>query len=72
MLKFILAAGLGAAIAASPVAGFAQTAMPAAKHHATTHHRPTRSYKSEMRQRSNTHKDRARAGAEHMRTMRNQ
>jgi hypothetical protein len=72
MFKFIFAASLGAALAFSPLAAVAQTpaatGASAMHHHATTH-RPTRSYKSEMRHRSNMSKERARAGAEHVRTM---
>lgn len=69
VIKTIAFIGLGAAIALSPLAGFAQTAPAApATHHATTH-RPTGSYRSQMRHRHNLSKERARAGAEHVRTM---
>jgi hypothetical protein len=70
MLKFVASILLGAALASSPLPAFAQTTQPGASatHHTQTH-RPTRSYRSEMRRRGNTHKERARAGAEHVRTM---
>ncbi|HKN30093.1 MAG TPA: hypothetical protein VJY34_20335 [Roseiarcus sp.] len=75
MLRTFALIGLGAAIALSPPATLAQTApaAPAApvQHHATAH-KPTGSYRSEMRRRHNASKERARAGAEHMRTMQNQ
>ncbi len=70
MVRFIVAASLAALIAASPFAASAQTAATGAHpHHA---HHPTRSYRSEMRKRNNVSRDRARASAEHMRTMRTQ
>lgn len=76
MLKFAFAVGLGAMTAASPLAALAQTDQPATPAGHTTshmkHHTPTRSYSSEMRHRSNQSKERARASAEHMRTMHNQ
>jgi hypothetical protein len=68
MLKFVASILLGAALAPSPLPAFAQTTQPGAS--ATHHphaHRPTGSYRSEMRRRGNTHKERARAGAEHVR-----
>ena len=73
MLKFLAAIVLGAALASSPLASVAQTtpAGASATHHAQAH-RPTGSYRSEMRHRGNLHKDRARAGAEHVRQMRMQ
>jgi hypothetical protein len=73
MLRTFAVVGLGAAIALSPLAALAQTAPPAAsaEHHATTH-KPTGSYRSQMRHTRNTSKERARAGAEHMRMMRQQ
>ena len=50
----------------------AQPAPPAtAKHHYAAHE-PTGSYRSEMRKRHNSSRERARAGAEHRRTMRQQ
>jgi len=63
----------GAAIALAPLPSRAQNAPPAApvKHHAVAH-KPTGSYRSEMRRRHNSSKERARAGAEHVRTMRQQ
>jgi hypothetical protein len=71
MLKFLASIVLGAALASSPVASVAQTtpAGASAVHH-TQAHRPTGSHRSQMRHRSNTHKERARAGAEHVRQMR--
>ena len=71
MLKFIAAAGLGALIALSSFAASAQTTVaPGAHPHQA--HRPTRSHRSEMRNRHNMSRERARASAEHMRQMRNQ
>jgi hypothetical protein len=70
MRRTIVAIGLGAAIALSPfgvVAVISQTAAPAKAHHSRPH-KPTGSYRSEMRNRSNLSKERARAGAEYMRT----
>ncbi len=76
MFKFVFAIGLGAIMAASPLAALAQTGQPATPAGHTTshvkHHTPTRSYRSEMRHRSNQSKERARASAEHMRTMQKQ
>ena len=77
MLKLVVATGVAAFVALGPFAAFAATSQTAPGAHPSTHHhrqahRPTRSYSSEMRHRSNQHKVRARAGAEHMRTMRNQ
>jgi hypothetical protein len=73
MLKFIGSIVLIAALAFSPLSAVAQTTQSGASatHHAQTH-KPTRSYKSEMRHRSNMSKERARAGAEHVRTMHKQ
>ncbi len=73
MLKTIAFIGLGAAFALTPLAALAQTAPAAApaEHHATMH-KPTGSYRSQMRHRHNTSKQRAWASAEHMRTMRQQ
>jgi hypothetical protein len=77
MLTKFVAIGLGAVIALSPLAAFAETgeqlaqAAPAATGTSTAA-APTGSYKSEMRRRSNTSKDRARASAHHMRQMRQQ
>ncbi len=71
MRRTIAAIGLGAAIALSPfsiVAVLSQTAAPAAAHHARPH-KPTGSFRSQMRNRSNLSKERARAGAEYMRTL---
>ena len=70
MLKFLASIVLGAALASSPPPAFAQTAQTgAAPMHHPHAHRPTGSYRSQMRHRSNTHKERARAGAEHVRQM---
>ena len=71
MLKFFASIILGAALASSPLVSVAQTtpAGSSAAHHAQAH-QPTGSYRSQMRHRSNLHKDRARAGAEHVRQMR--
>jgi hypothetical protein len=72
MLKILASIGLGLAIALAPLAAPAQTAPPApAKHHYSAH-KPTGSHRSEMRARHNSSKERARAGAEHMRMMRQQ
>ena len=73
MLKFLPSIVLGVALASSPLVSVAQTtpAGASAVHH-TQAHRPTGSYRSQMRHRSNMHKDRARAGAEHVRQMRMQ
>jgi hypothetical protein len=73
MLKFLASIVLGIAVAASPLASVAQTtpAGASAMHHTQTH-RPTGSHRSQMRHRSNMHKERARAGAEHVRQMRAQ
>jgi hypothetical protein len=68
MLKLLLAASFAALVAATPLAATAQTAAaPGAHPHSV--HRPTGSYRSEMRRRHNTSKDRARASAEHMRKL---
>ena len=74
MLKLIAAIVLGAALASSSPPTFAATMQSGASatHHTAHAHRPTRSHKSEMRHRSNLSRERARAGAEHMRTMHGQ
>ena len=71
MLKFVASILLGAIVAYAPLPAFAQTTQPGAStvHHPTAHGR-TGSYRSQMRQRGNLHKERARAGAEHVRQMR--
>jgi hypothetical protein len=69
MLKTLALVGLGASLVLTPLAALAQTAPTT--HHATAH-KPTGSYRSHMRHTRNTSKERARAGAEHMRTMRQQ
>jgi hypothetical protein len=75
MLNKFAAIGVSAVIALSPLAALAgsdqqlaQAAPATGGTSATT--APTGSYKSQMRHRSNTHKERARASAEHMRQMR--
>ena len=71
MLKFLASIVLGTALLASPLVSVAQTTPTGASamHH-TQAHRPTGSHRSQMRHRSNMHKERARAGAEHVRQMR--
>ena len=70
MLKLVAAAGLGALMVLSPFAAAAQTAAPATDQQSA--HKPTGSFRSEMRNRHNSSKERARAGAEHVRKMRSQ
>jgi hypothetical protein len=71
------AIGLSAMIALSPLAALAESdqqlaqAAPATGAASSTA-APTGSYNSQMRHRANTHKERARASAEHMRQMRQQ
>ena len=75
MLKSLCLIALVAAFALSPLAGRAETASGAPGVHSTFHHhahKPTRSYRSEMRHRSNLSKERARTSAEHVREMRGQ
>ena len=68
MLKTIASIGLSAAVALGPIASFAQaTQSSGASAHAQ---KPTGSYRSQMRHRSNLSKERARASAEHMRHLR--
>jgi hypothetical protein len=71
MLKFIASIALGAALASSPLPAFAQTtpAGASAIHHPHAH-RPTGSYRSQMRHRSNLSREHSRASAEHVRQMR--
>ena len=71
MIKILASVVLGAALASSPLVSVAQTtpAGASAAHHAQAH-RPTGSHRSQMRHRSNMHKERARDGAEHVRQMR--
>ncbi len=64
MKRTLVAIGLGAVIALSPLAAMAQSAS------GTAHAGGGGSHSSHLRHSRNTHKDRARAGAEHMRTMR--
>ncbi len=73
MVKRFAMIGLTAVIALSPLAALAETdqlaqAAPAAG--AAPAPAPAGSYKSQMRHRSDTSKERARASAEHMRKMR--
>ena len=74
MLTKFAAIGLGAIIALSPFAAFAETdqqlaqAAPAGAEAAPAA-APTGSHKSQMRHRSNTSKERARASAHHMHKM---
>lgn len=72
MFKTFAAIGLGAAVALTPLAALAQNTPPPATSHYQAAHKPTGSYRSEMRKRHSSSKDRARAGAEHMRMMRSQ
>jgi hypothetical protein len=74
MLKTAVASiAFGTVIAFSPVGALAQTTPAASSmHQASAHHRPTGSFKSQQRHRSNMHKHHARAGAEHARKMRQQ
>jgi hypothetical protein len=73
MLKTLALLGLGAAVALTPLSVLAQNAPPApAKQHHYSAHQPTGSYRSEMRRRHSSSKERARASAEHIRTMRQQ
>jgi hypothetical protein len=70
MLKTIASIFLSAAVALGPIASFAQatqSSAPAASAHAQ---KPTGSYRSQMRHRSNLSKERARASAENMRHLR--
>jgi hypothetical protein len=62
MKNTFVAIGLGAVIAFSPLAAMAQSA--------TAHAGGGGSHSSHVRHSRNAHKERARAGAEHMRTMR--
>jgi hypothetical protein len=71
MRKTIVAISLGAALALAPLVVPAQAAAPAGASTAQMKpHHPTRSRAREMRHRQNLSKERARAGAEHMRNMR--
>jgi hypothetical protein len=74
MLRTLVLVGLGASVVLTPLVALAQNAPPPApvKQHHYTAHKPTGSYRSEMRRRHNSSKERARAGAEHVRTMRQQ
>jgi hypothetical protein len=72
MINTFAAIGLGAVVALAPLAAHAETYQLAqvAAAPAATSHTPTGSHRSQMRHRSNLHKEQARAGAEHMRKMR--
>jgi hypothetical protein len=76
-MKTFAAIGFGAVIAFSPLAAMAQsdgTPAPMQVAQATTgspaHAGGGGSHSRHLRHRANTHKERARAGAEHMRQMR--
>lgn len=71
MLKIVIAASFCALVAATPFAAAAQTTT-APQAHPHSVHKPTGSYRSEMRKRHTTARDRARASAEHMRQLRAQ
>jgi hypothetical protein len=70
MVTKLAAIGLTAVIALSPLAALAQTDQAAPAGGASSATAPTGTHKSQMRQRSNLSKERARASAEHMRKMR--
>src|SRR5271154_949392 len=76
MVKIFAAMGLGALVALSPLAAMAQsdgTTEPMQVAQATTssaHAGGGGSHSRHLRHSRNTHKERARAGAEHMRQMR--
>jgi hypothetical protein len=79
MFKTFAAIGLGAFVAVSPLAAFAQSEAPAEPEQlaqaapapsGTAHAAGGGSHRRHLRHRANTHKERARAGAEHMRQMR--
>ncbi len=73
MLKTVAFIVVGAAVSLTPFAVLAQNAAPPPpKYHHYSAHKPTGSHRSEMRKRHNLSKERARAGAEHVRTMRQQ
>ena len=73
MLKFLASIALGAALASSPLVSVAQTTPAGASAvHYPQSHQSTGSHKSRMAHRRNLHKERARAGAEHVRQMRMQ
>ena len=72
MLKNFALLGLVVALALAPIGALAASTAPGAQSTSHQAHKPTRSYRSEMRHRSNQSRARARAGAEHMRTMRPQ
>ncbi len=70
MLKTIALLGLGAAfVLTSPPPVAAQTAPSSSAAPQQSAHKPTGSYRSQMRHRHQSSKERARASAEHMRTM---
>lgn len=73
MRKTIACIGLGAVIALTPLIVLAQEAPPPPpRHNYHSAHKPTGSFRSEMRNRHNTSKELARASAEHVRQMRQQ
>jgi hypothetical protein len=74
MIKKLAVIGLGAVITLAPLAALAQTeqlaqAVPAATRN-SAHAGGGGSHGRHLRHRANTHKEQARAGAEHMRQMR--
>ena len=70
MLKVIVAASFASFVAALSAASAQPTGAPSANAGQT--HKPTGSYRSEMRKRHDMHKQRARAGAEYVRQMQRQ
>jgi hypothetical protein len=79
MLKTFAAISFGAFVAVSPLAALAQSEGPAQPERlaqaatapsGTAHAAGGGSHRRHLRHRANTHKERARAGAEHMRQMR--
>jgi hypothetical protein len=72
VLKIVACVGVVAAIALAPISVLAQTSPPAPTKQQSAKHTPTRSYRSEMRARHNSSRERARASAEHVRMMRQQ
>jgi hypothetical protein len=64
MIKTFVAIGLGAVIVCAPLAAMAQSAA------GTAHAAGGGSHSRHLRHSRNAHKERARAGAEHMRVMR--
>ena len=67
MMNKLVAIGFGAVIALAPLAAIAQTVPPPTN---SAHAGGGGSHGRHLRHTANTHKERARAGAEHMRQMR--